>query len=186
MLICIFSEKLTRGLISIIIKVLKVLRIKNLEIKKAKIEEGLEKYNDSAIFIKSHRKEFIKSIFRVYIQICVYHLVPFCIYKAFGLNSYNIFQLFTMQAVLYTTVSGLPLPGAIGVSESVFLGIFGVAFGNELLSGAMLLNRGVTFYWYVIVSLIVVIFNAIRMKNVIGEIDEKVNAVESESATIEA
>lgn len=184
MLICIFSGKLTRSLINILIKILRVLKIKNLELKKVKIEEGLQQYNDSAVFIKSHKAEFIKSTFRVFIQICTYYLVPFCIYKAFGLNSYNIFQLFTMQAVLYTTVSGLPLPGAIGVSESVFLGIFGVAFGDGLLSGAMLLNRGVTFYWYVIISLIVVVFNAIKMKNVKGEIDEKVIEVESNQATI--
>ena len=81
-----------------------------------------------------------------------------------------------MQAVLYTTVSGLPLPGAIGVSETVFLGIFGVAFGQDLLKGAMLLNRIDTFYLFVIISLIVVIINAIRMKNVKGEIDKQVLA----------
>ena len=69
-----------------------------------------------------------------------------------------------MQAILYTTVSGLPLPGAIGVSETVFLGIYGVAFGKELLQSAMLLNRGISFYSFVIISLAVVIFNIIKNK----------------------
>ncbi len=183
MLICIFSKRLTKGVINSFIKILKLFRVKKLELKRKKIEEGLAKYNQSAVYIKSHKLEFIKAILRVFVQICVYYSIPFCVYKAFGLNSHNIFQIFTMQAVLYTTVSGLPLPGAIGISESVFLGIFGVAFGEKLLSGAMLLNRGITFYWYVIVSLVIVIINAIRMKNVKGEIDEEVIQIESEQVT---
>ena len=89
-----------------------------------------------------------------------------------------------MQAVLYTTVSGFPLPGSVGVSETVFLGIFGGVFGEKLLSGAMLLSRGITFYWYVIISLIVVVINAIRMKNVRGEIDEKIIEVENEKVQV--
>ena len=40
----------------------------------------------------------------------------------------------------------------------------------------MLLNRIDTFYLFVIISLIVVIINAIRMKKVKGEIDKQVLA----------
>ena len=85
-----------------------------------------------------------------------------------------------MQAVLYTTVSGLPLPGAIGVSETIFLKIFGVAFGEKLLSGAMLLSRGISFYLFVVISLVVVIINAIRKNKVKGEIDNRINDIEKE------
>ena len=115
--------------------------------------------------------EFTKAVLRVFVQMACYYCIPFCIYKSFGLNTYNIFQIFTMQAVVFTMVSSIPLPGSIGISETVFLGSFGVAFGNELLSGAMLLNRGISFYMFVLVSLIIVIINAIKMKNVKGEIN---------------
>ena len=182
MLICIFSKKLTERIINIFLKILKIFKVKNLDIKKQKIEEGLKKYAESATYIKTHKMEFIKSICRVFIQIIIYYSVPFCVYKAFGLNSFNFFQIFTMQAVLYTTVSGLPLPGAVGVSETVFLSIFSPVFGN-LLSGAMLLNRGITFYWYVILSLIVVIVNAIKMKDVKAEIDQDVMEIEAQSVS---
>ncbi len=174
MLVSIFSKKITAKLVNFFVWILKKAKAKNIELKKKRIEDGLAKYNENAVFIKTHKAEFAKAILRVFIQICFYHSVPYFIYRAFGLNELSFFQLFTMQAVLYTTVSGLPLPGAIGVSESVFLGIFGVAFGTELLKGAMLLNRVDTFYLFVIISLIVVIINAIRMKNVKGEIDKQV------------
>ena len=172
MLICVFSKRLTRKVVNAFIKILKFLRIKNIDDKKDNLEKGLEKYNESAVFIKNNKKEFIKAILRVFVQICFYYSVPFFVYKAFGLSTHHFFEIFTMQAILYTTVSGLPLPGAIGVSESVFLGIFGSVFGSELLSGAMLLNRGITFYWYIVVSFVTVVINAIAMKNVKVEIDE--------------
>ena len=174
MLICIFSKKLTRKIVAIFIKILKIFRIKNIDEKEKKLKEGLEKYNESSIYIQTHKIEFISSIGKVFIQIIFYYLVPFCVYKAFGLEEYNIFQLFTMQAVLYTTVSGLPLPGAIGISETVFLNIYGIAFKKHLLNSAMLLNRGISFYFFVIISLIIVIINAIRTKKLKSEIDQEI------------
>ena len=180
MLIGIFSKKLTKKLINIIIKLLKIFRIKNIEAKKIRIEEGIKSYSESAVFIKSHMVEFVKAILRVFVQIALYHSIPFFVYKSFGLNTYNIFQIFAMQAVVYTTVSSIPLPGAIGISETIFLNTFGVVFGNELLSGAMLLSRGITFYLFVIISLIVVIINAIKMKSIKGEIDKKIIEFETQ------
>lgn len=164
MLVCVFSKRLTHKIVNIFIKILKIFKIKNIDQKKKDIVRGLEKYNNNSEYIKNHKKEFAICILRVFVQIILYHLVPFCVYKSFGLSEYNIFQLFTMQAVLYTTVSGLPLPGAIGISESVFLGIYGVAFGKELLQSAVLLNRGISFYGFVVISLIVVIFNILSNK----------------------
>ena len=164
MIICIFSKKLTKKIITIFINVLKFLRIKNLDEKKQSIEKGLEKY--SSVFIKTHKHEFIKAVLRVFLQIAFYYSVPFCVYKAFGLNSQSLFRIFKIQAVLYTTVSSLPLPGAIGISETVFLGVFETVFGQKLLSGAMILSRGITFYLYVIVRLIVVIINAMKTKSI--------------------
>ena len=179
MLIAIFSKKLTKKLVNIFIKILKIFRIKNIDAKMKKMEEGLNKYNESAIFIKSHKSEFLKSILRVLLQTIFYYSVPFCVYKAFGLNTYNYFQIFTMQAILFTTVSSLPLPGSIGISESVFLKIFGPVFGETLLNGSMLLNRCITFYLFVIIGIMVVIFNTIKTRDIKGEIDETVLEFES-------
>ena len=166
MLICIFSKKMASKILNGFIKILTFFRVKNIESKKENLEKGLEKYNNNATYIKEHKDQFIKAILRVFVQISFFYLVPFCIYKSFNLNGYNLFQIFTMQAVLYTTVSSLPLPGAVGISETVFLKIFEKAFGLGLLGGAMILNRGITFYFYVLLSLVVVLVNAIRMRNI--------------------
>lgn len=180
MLVCIFSPKMTKKLLHLFVKILRKCKVKNMDLKQRKMEEELEKYNRSSGFIKNHKGTFIKCILMVFTQIGCYYLVPFCIYKSFGLNDYGVLKIFSMQAILYSTVSGLPLPGSIGVSETVFLKVFGVAFGSELISGSMLLSRGVTFYAYVIISLVVVIFTAIRKKKVKGEIDNNIIAFEIE------
>ncbi len=180
MLICVFSKKLSKKITNLLLKLLKKLKVKDLDVKKLKIQNAIEQYDDSSKFIKEHIFEFIKAVCRVFIQIIIYYSIPFCVYKAFGLNTFSLLEVFAMQAVLYTTVSGLPLPGSIGVSETIFLKIFGIAFGVKLLNGAMLLSRGISFYIYVVISMIVVIINSIKSKNIYGDIDSNIKDIDIE------
>ena len=180
MMIAIFSKKITRKLVNIFIKIIKSLKVKNVEKKKEKILESLNQYNESAKFIKKNKYEFIKSILRVLVQTIFFHSIPFFTYKAFGLNSYGYLELFTMQSVFFISVSSLPLPGAVGVSETLFLKIFGSVFGKKLLNGAMLINRFVSFYFYVIVSMVVSIITAIRSKNIMSEVDKNIVEIDGD------
>ena len=180
MLICIFSKRLTRKLIDLVIKIVKIFKKKGIEAFKKNLEDGLKKYEDSAEFIHTHKNEFIKAILRVLVQVIFYHSIPYFVYRSFGLDTLNYFQFFTMQSVLYSTVSGLPLPGAVGISENVFLTIYTAAFGEALLGGAMLLSRGITFYLFVAISAIVVLVNAVAKKKIRSELDEDVEEIEKE------
>ena len=179
MLICIFSKRLTRKLINLVIKIAKAFKKKNIEAFKKSLEDGLKKYEDSAEFIHTHKSEFIKAILRVLVQIIFYHSVPYFVYRSFGLDALNYIQFLTMQSILYSTVSGLPLPGAVGISESVFLTIYTAAFGKEMLGGAMLLSRGITFYLFVAISAIVVLINGVVKKKVRSELDVEVESIEN-------
>ena len=148
--------------------------------KKKKILEGLNQYNESAIFIKNHKLEFIKSIFRVFIQIILFYSITYFVYRAFNLNSSSFFEVFAMQAILYTTVSSLPLPGSIGVSETLFLKIFTSVFASNILASAMLVYRFVSFYLYILVSAIVVVITAVKTKNIVGEVDKNIIEIEKD------
>lgn len=178
MLIGVFSKKITRKLINVLIRIIKFFKVRNMEKKIDKIEESLEQYNDSAIFIKTHKSEFIKSILRVTVQIIFYHSIPYFIYKAFGLNTYSYLKILSIQSVLFITVSSLPLPGAIGVSETLFLRIYGKIFGKLLLNGAMLIFRFVSFYLYIIIASIVVVINGIRMRSVSNDVDKNIEFID--------
>ena len=178
--LCIFSPKTTKKIVSIFVRGLKKARIRHMDKREKQINESLSKYNESASFIKSNKKTFIKIILREFLQVAFYFSVPFCIYKSLGLTGYNFFEIFSMQAILYLTVCALPLPGAVGISETVFLRIFGGAFGATLIGGSMILSRGVTFYLYVVISFVVALINAIRMKNIRGDIDNYVTEFEKD------
>lgn len=166
LVIAIFSKRLSEGLIKFSVKVLKFFRIRNIEEKKEKLEKELASYQTSAIYIKEHKLLMVKTLLTTAVQLLAYYSVTYWVYLAFGLNTYNIWQILTLQAVLYATVSGIPSPGAVGVSEGGFLGIFRKAFPEATISSAMLLSRGVNFYLLIIVSVIVVIVNTFREKKV--------------------
>ena len=180
MLLSVFSKKITRKLVDILIKIIKKLKTRNYELKIQKLEEEYEQYTKSAVFVKTHKKEFLKSLLRVTIQTAIFHSIPYFIYRAFNLNELTILNLFTMQAILYTTVSSIPLPGAIGISETLFLKLYGSAFGESILSGAMLLYRFVSFYLYILIFLIIVIINAIKNKDNDSVIDKNVQEIDND------
>ena len=162
-MIGIFSKKLTKKLVNFVVKILEIFKIKNIEEKRKTIMDALYEYNKSALFIKNNKKEIFKSIIRVFFQVAFYYCVPFFVYKSFGYNSYNILQIFSLQAILSTSVSCLPLPGSIGISETIFLSLFVPVFESSI-RGAVLLSRGITFYIYVLISLVIVIINSVKIK----------------------
>ena len=166
LIIAIFSKKLSEGLIKFVVKILKFFRIRNIEKKQEKLEKELESYQTSAKYIKEHKILMLKTVITTVIQMIAYYSVPYWIYLAFGLTEYNIFEILTLQAVLYATVSGIPSPGAVGVSEGGFLGIFRNVFPETIISSAMLLTRGANFYLFIIISAIIVMISTFREKKI--------------------
>lgn len=173
LIISIFSRRATNGMIRLAIKILKIFRIKNIESKKERIEKELKKYQDSAVYIKSSKSIIIKNLLTTYVQFLLYYSITYWIYCAFGLSKYNILQIVSLQAILFATVSGIPSPGAVGVSEGGFLELFKNIYTKEQIGGAMLLNRGVNFYLFVIASSVVVIVCSIKDKKEIKNANEK-------------
>lgn len=166
LLISIFSKRMTKGIINIVIKILKFFKIKNIEGKQEKLENELTKYQGSATYIKTNKLLILKALITTYIQYMLYYSISYWVYRSFGLTEYNILEILSMQSVVYATVSGIPSPGAVGVSEGAFIEIFKSVYSKTMVNGAMLLSRGVNFYLFVIISSVVVGINAIRDKKI--------------------
>lgn len=164
LLIGIFSKKLSKWLVNVAVKILKKIKIKDVESKIAKLNNELDKYHDTSKYIKQHKKMMVKMLVTTFIQIIVYYSIPYWVYRSLGFNSEGIIKMICLQAMLYATVSGIPLPGAVGVSESGFMNIFKTIFTEETIGGAMLINRGVSFYLFVIISAIVSLVNLFKRK----------------------
>lgn len=171
--ISIFSKRLSKGLINFAVKVLRFFRIPNIEKKQESLEKELEKYQESAVYIKEHKKLMIKTLVTTFIQVIIYYSIPYWVYLAFGFTGYNFFQIVTLQAMLYATVSGIPSPGAVGVSEGAFIEIFKGVFPATMINSAILLNRGASFYLFVIISAIITTITALKTKDY--EVKEELN-----------
>ena len=162
LLIAIISKRLSRGIINFVEKILKFFKVRNIEAKKEKLESELEKYHESAVYIKQNKKIIIQLLLTTLVQFFVYYSVTFWTYKALGMNGANILEITSMQSVLFATVSGIPSPGAVGVTEGAFTEIFRNIYPGAMMSSAILLNRGINFYFFVIFSGIVTIINHLK------------------------
>ena len=164
LLIAVFSRRLSRGLMKLVIKIMKVLRIKNIELKIKKIGRELRNYQISAKYIKSNKKLMVKILLTTLVQFLIYYSTAYWTYRALGFDEYHIMEIVTMQSVLFATVSGIPSPGSVGVSEGAFVEIFRNVYPEQMIKSATILNRGINFYVPMLVSGIVVIINEIKNK----------------------
>ena len=157
-----FSRRLSAALVNFTIKVMKKFKIKKVDIYKEKLENQLKSYQDSAKYMRSNKKFIVKTFFTTLIQEIVYYSVPFCVYLAFGFRGESFIKMVALQSIVYATVSGIPSPGAVGVSEGAFVAIFTPIFTEKLIKGAVLLNRGISFYLFVLICGIIVIYNTLK------------------------
>lgn len=169
LMLSIFSNKTVRKMVRGGMKILRKLKVKKVDEWQEGIEHGLDDYAEGSKYIRAHKGQFAMSMGRSVLQIACYYLIPFCVYKSFGLSGHTIWELFAIQSIVFMSTSGLPIPGAIGASESVFFSLYGMVFGAELLSSATLLSRGVSFYIFVLVGFVVVFANIIWLRRKDGK-----------------
>ncbi len=151
-LLMIFSKKVIIGLVSFVSKILEKLHYKKVREFKFKCFRQIKEYKNGSSLLIKNKRVLLKIILTTIVQVILYHSIPYFIYLSFGLNTASFFQFLTLQAVLYISVSAIPLPGAVGISEGGFLIIYKLLFSASLLSSAMLLSRGISFYLFVIIS----------------------------------
>lgn len=161
-LIGIFSEKLSAGLVGFVAKILKKFKIKNYEEKEKALQESLASYHESAKYIRSNKSILVKQFSIAIIQQVLYYSVPFFVLCAFGVPMQNYLYMVALQSIVFAMVSGIPLPGAVGVSETAFVNIYLMIFTEEYINGAMILSRGISFYVPLIISAIVVIAATVK------------------------
>ena len=129
--------------------------VKNYHSKIKRILASMSKYNQSAAYLKSHKK----IIFNVFIITTIQRLslfaITWAIYKAFGLSGVSAFEIITLQLIISLAVDNLPLPGGLGVSEGIFLLFFEEIFTEKYLTAGLLLSRGFNYYAIIIIGGIV-------------------------------
>ena len=116
-----------------------------------KLEDSMDTYRNTAAYLKNNPFVIVKVIGITFIQRMALFAVTWFVYQAFGLHGTGFWEILFLQAVISVSVDMLPLPGGMGISETLFLIIFSPVFGGLLLPG-MVLSRGLGYYGELLIS----------------------------------
>ena len=99
----------------------------------------------------SHKRVILNVFLITFVQRCILFTVTYWVYRALGLHSYGILTITILQAVISVSVDMLPLPGGMGISETLYMVMFVPVFGSLMLP-SMLLSRGISYYGQMLIS----------------------------------
>jgi len=148
----IFFKPVIVYLVELLSKLLHKLHIKKTDSIINKLNSLVEEYSQASILIKQNKKVLLKIFLTTFIQVILFYSIPYCVYLALGLREYTIIRFIALQSVLYISVSSLPFPGAVGVSEATFMRIYRNMFPEIILGSAMVITRFINFYIFIVYS----------------------------------
>ncbi len=111
-----------------------------------KASGALAEYRCGAAFLRAHPLLALRVLLTTFVQIAALHATAYLVCLSLGQGDVSFFSVFCLQAMLYVSVSSLPLPGAVGANEGSFLVLYRSVYPQQLLPGAMLLSRFISFY----------------------------------------
>ncbi|MDO4963305.1 MAG: lysylphosphatidylglycerol synthase transmembrane domain-containing protein [bacterium] len=161
-----FKQKIIKKFLNIYYKLkLKIKHEDGIDINKI-VKEKINIYNAEIKYIKSHKLEVYLGFIITLVQRVVLFSISYLIYKALGLSEYNYFYLLICQVIVQISIEAVLLPGGSGVSEFLLSLIFSSVFGASLANPSMLLTRIFTFYFPLILSLMLFILRCIKKRHI--------------------
>lgn len=152
MLVLVFAPGLAKWLMVRGLKLLERFHILKKKQKRLEsLERSMDQYHETAAFWASH-KRIIGNVFLItLVQRTILFTVTYWVYCALGFHGESIVTITILQAVISVSVDMLPLPGGMGISETLYLIMYAPVFGKILLP-SMLLSRGISYYGQLLIS----------------------------------
>ncbi|WP_352418112.1 lysylphosphatidylglycerol synthase transmembrane domain-containing protein [Proteiniborus sp.] len=115
-----------------------------------KIQAQLKLFRDSFVNIRSNPLLILKTSLLTMLQLLSFFIIPYFIYRAFGLNGKFIGNMIAAEAFVVMITSFIPIPGASGGAEGSFYMFFSLFFGKSIIGIAVLIWRIITFYFNIL------------------------------------
>ena len=128
---------------------------KKSEERKNKIRRFIESYQNAVAFLLQNKKQVLVVLAATFLQRCLVFLLPYIVYRGFGLQGTDALSILMIQMSIYLAVDMLPLPGAQGITELMYRRVFRDIFTPTYVLPSLCVTRGVSFYFLLIVSIIV-------------------------------
>ncbi len=127
---------------------------------KKSFDKKMDEYEEGANFLKRKPLASIIAIIFNLIQrfamFSVAYFVFLAFQKNFDLGHHSYMELFAIQVIIALCVDSLPLPGGVGISEYLYISLYEIIYSLEMIAPAMLLTRGIHFYFPLILTAIIV------------------------------
>ena len=130
----------------------RVRMVRNEDAAREKLERQMAEYRRGAECVKANPGLVPVLLGAHLLQLTALFAVPVVVYHAFGLTGSSAMSIICTQALVTLAVSNLPLPGAVGASEGGFVAAMALFFGPALVTPAVLVSRGISFYAFLLIS----------------------------------
>lgn len=123
--------------------------------RREKIDDFLSGYQETVIFLKTHKDLIGITILFTFVQRFTVFLLTYIVYRGLGLSGTSMIDIILVQASIYIAVDMLPVPGAQGITEAMYHTVFTKIFSASYLTASLCIMRGTSFYFLMITSLVV-------------------------------
>lgn len=156
------ARRLTGGVLSLLVRVRLVRRP---EEAREKLEKQMEEYRRGADCVRRNPALVPALLGLTFCQLTALFSVPLVVYHAFGLTGQRGAGHHRHPGPGHPG-GGLPaLPGAVGASEGGFVAAMKLFFGAGLVTPAVLVSRGISFYSFLLLSGCVTLLVHLRTRN---------------------
>ena len=146
----IFCKPVILFIVNLFSKILHKIHFKNTDKMINNLLKQVDEYSSASIYLKANKKVFIKVFLLTLFQMVLYYSIPYFVYLSLGLRGNSIVTFIGVQSMLFVSVSSLPFPGAVGISEAVFMKIYKNIFPGHILGSSMIITRFINFYIFVL------------------------------------
>lgn len=137
--------------------------VKRPEERVAALETQIAEYHEAAKIIRNGGLLFWKVLLCNLLQRLCMFSVTYCVYLSFGLSGMSYIDLLAVQVICALSVDTLPFPGGVGAAEAMTMALYGGIYPEALQTPAMLLTRGINFYFCVVVCAVTTFINHLRV-----------------------
>lgn len=138
--------------------------IKSFEEKKEKAMNWIDDFAKGMEFIKANPFLWIKLLFIYLVQFFLRFSILYLLLIGIGVSSVSLMEVIAFQSFILLSTTALPLPGGVGISESLYATFLTKFLWVEDTLPVTLLLRFVSFYSLVFLSAFIIVISSLIHK----------------------
>lgn len=145
------SKRTNKGIVTKIIRFgSKIRLVKDPDATISNFDKHIEDFHHNVVLLKQNKVLFLNTVVLTVVQLTMFFIVPYFIYRSFGLNGAHLINILSATAFVLMITSFIPIPGGTGGAEGGFHMILGLFFVNGYLITAIVLWRLITYYAWIL------------------------------------